>query len=309
MTDALRRVLRAVGGPAVADRLAALPGADLTTLLLAVSRRRAGALSAADVLRRYRTDRFVGPAALPFRRLRATEDALLSAVPPEFDVLTLAPVAPLGTHSVLGTVDQNNVISTVRASEVAADPTNGLALAAAARRADRLAEDARSAVSVRLATIQRVVRAQRFAADGRFAHFTLFALVSAGRDTGDLGFERQHAVEQLRLLVSALRANKISELDLAFTVLDPRFTVVVDAVRESLDGGSGVRVLDDPDRAGGRGYYQGLCFTLFGRFGERRVELGDGGFVDWTRALLGNRKERLLISGLGVDGVATAADR
>jgi hypothetical protein len=31
------------------------------------------------------------------------------------------------------------------------------------------------------------------------------------------------------------------------------------------------------------------------------MEVGDGGFVDWTARLLGNRRERLLISALGVD--------
>lgn len=30
-------------------------------------------------------------------------------------------------------------------------------------------------------------------------------------------------------------------------------------------------------------------------------EIGDGGFVDWTGKLTGNRKERLLISGFGVE--------
>jgi hypothetical protein len=32
--------------------------------------------------------------------------------------------------------------------------------------------------------------------------------------------------------------------------------------------------------------------------GER--EIADGGFVDWTQKLLGNNKERLLISALGL---------
>ena len=33
-------------------------------------------------------------------------------------------------------------------------------------------------------------------------------------------------------------------------------------------------------------------------------EVGDGGFVQWTQHLLGNRKERLLISGIGLDLLA-----
>lgn len=41
--------------------------------------------------------------------------------------------------------------------------------------------------------------------------------------------------------------------------------------------------------------------------GGEPQEVGDGGFVGWTRDLLSNGKERLLISGLGVDRLAALA--
>lgn len=44
-------------------------------------------------------------------------------------------------------------------------------------------------------------------------------------------------------------------------------------------------------------YYQGINFKIV----VNNIELVDGGFVDWTQNLLGNKKERLLISGAGVD--------
>jgi hypothetical protein len=54
----LGRVLRQAGGRPVFDVLASgLPGADLSTLLMAVVRARSGALAPKDVLRRYRQDR------------------------------------------------------------------------------------------------------------------------------------------------------------------------------------------------------------------------------------------------------------
>lgn len=34
-------------------------------------------------------------------------------------------------------------------------------------------------------------------------------------------------------------------------------------------------------------------------------EIGDGGFTDWTAGLIASKKERLLISGLGMDRLAT----
>ncbi|MEV4178439.1 hypothetical protein [Nonomuraea sp. NPDC049709] len=280
--NAFDRVLRQAGGPETFDVLAGrLPGADLTTLLLEVMRHRSRALSPADVLRRYGHDRFVAPAQVPFRRLRRAEDAVLSALPDEIELLTLAPVAPLGTHSALGPVDQNNVISTIRNSEVAADPTNALALEAALR---RRADPTRP---VRLAALQRVVRAQRFEGAASYAHFTLFAVITAGRDTGDLAFERTHAAEHLAVLTAAVRACGGADAEARVTVLDERF----ERVAAELDA------TPDPDRPGGRGYYTGLCFKIYGK----GAEVGDGGFVDWTARLLGNRKERLLISALGID--------
>lgn len=303
MTEgALGRVLRNADA-AVLDLLGRLPGSDLTTLLLAAMRARAERVRAPDVLRRYREDRFVSPAQVPHRQLRAAEDAVLSALPAEFDVVTLAPVVPLGTHAALGGVDQNNVLTTIRGTEVAADPTSALAVEAAARRAGRRDGAVRLAGEVRLAALQRVLRAQRFDGPASFAHFTLLGLVSAGRDTGNLGFERRHAVEHLRIAVDAVRAALPGrDAEVALTVLDPRFEAVAQAVREALPG-----VVDDPHRQAGRRYYHGLCFKLIVDDGEQRFDLGDGGFVGWTQAMLADRKERLLISGIGVERLALLA--
>lgn len=298
---ALDRVLRQTGDPALPDRLANLPGADLTTLLLHVMRERTERLTPADVLRRYREDRFVTPATLPFARLRAAEDHLISLLPNDFQLITLAPLTPLGTHSVIGTVHQDKVLATVRGNEVAADATNGLTLEAAARRHAALAADPRSPEPVRLATVQRVVRAQRFA-PGWSAHFGLLGMVSAGRDTGDLAFERTHVVEHVRYLSAALRVRPGDGVELRVTVGEPRFAAVADAIRAAVPD---VDVVADPDRAAGTRYYAGFCYKAYTVRDGARTEIADGGILDWTRQLLGNRKERLVTSGLGVDGLAT----
>jgi hypothetical protein len=64
-------------------------------------------------------------------------------------------------------------------------------------------------------------------------------------------------------------------------------------------------VVDDPDRAAGRDYYAGLCFRAYVVRGSARTEIADGGLVDWTRRLLGSGKERLVISGIGIEGLAS----
>ena len=274
----------------LADRLS---GSELTTLLLEASRRRAERVTPAEVMRRYRTDRFVAAAPLPARELRRAEDRLIAALPPSAELVALAPLVPLGTHSAVATVDPRKVVATVRGTEVAADPTNALALEAAARRARLLATSPRDATRVSLAAGQRVVRAQfHGAAAGLSAHFHLFGLVTSGRDVGDRGFERAALAEHALFAANALPDGA----ELRVTVLDESYRDVFESVRAE-PAAAHLTIVEDPTRASGRGYYTGLCFKVHTDIGE----VGDGGFTDWTASLLGNRKERLLISGYGVD--------
>ena len=170
--EALRRINAEIGDGTI-DAVAGLSGADITTFMLEIARRRADGVDAAEVLRRYRSDRFSQPAGFDPEALDRAERILVGALPAGFDTIVLAPVVPLGSHRLAG-VDQSRVVSTVRANEVAADPTNGLALEAAVRRAALLRSDARSVDVVRLAASQRVLRAQRF--EGRGDVLTLPAV-------------------------------------------------------------------------------------------------------------------------------------
>ena len=308
-SPALRRVLEraaAEDDATLLDLLATrLSGADLTTLLLEVFRRRALELSPAEVMRRYRSDRFVGPSPIAHAALRRAQDALIRSLPPSAEVVTLAPLTPLATHTSVATVDPRKVVATIRGSEVAADPTNALALEAASRRATLLARQPRSTTPVHLAASQRVVRAQHFDAPGMSAHFELFGFVSAGRDVGGLAFERENLAAHLRFAADAVAAawgdeTTTPKTTIRVTLLDPAFEPVLEHAAAALAEVPNVRVVPDQNRRSGRGYYSGLCFKVHA--GES--ELGDGGFTDWTARLLGNGKERLLVSGYGVDRLA-----
>jgi hypothetical protein len=291
----------------VVDRLAALSGSEFTTVMLEVVRRRAARETPASVLRRYQRDRFVRPSGIPWGSARRAKDILLGCLPPETEVVPLAPLVPLGTHSALGTVSQHKVVTTVRACEVAADPTNALALEAAARRA-RVPSGV-----VRLAAVQRVVRAQRFPAE-QAAHFGLFATVTAGRDQGSLRFERDALGEQLRFAVAALRAAGVRRVQVALTPLSDAGQRIAAATAEALAAGAeSADIVMDHDRVGGRGYYRHLCFKV-NALADGPVnctvdgaveEIGDGGFTDWTAQLLADGKERLLITGYGTDRLAS----
>ena len=314
---AVDRVAREIAGMELVDRLAALSGSDFTTVMLEVVRRRAARETPATVLRRYQRDRFVRPGGTPWRSGRRAEDVLLGCLSPETEVVPLAPLVPLGTHSALATVSQHKVVTTIRACEVAADPTNALALEAAVRRAR-----ARSGL-VRLAAVQRVVRAQRFPA-GWAAHFGLFATVTAGRDEGSGRFERAALGEQLRFAVAALRAAGVRRVQVALTPLSDAGQRIASATAEGLAAeglaaeglagdaapadGAPADIVIDHERAGGRGYYRDLCFKVNALVDGAPEEIGDGGFTDWTARLLANGKERLLITGYGIDRLASLTD-
>src|ERR1700722_7167563 len=184
-TGMLDRVADEIGGMEVVERLAALSGSDFASVMLEVVRRRAAKETPASVLPRYIRDGFVrpgdaGPGGVSWQSRRRAEDVLLGCLPAQVEVVALAPLVPLGTHSALGTVSQDKIVTAIRACEVAADPTNALALEGAVRRRAHTTPG-----TVRLAAIQRVVRAQPFPA-GWSAHFNLLAMVTAGRDEGSL---------------------------------------------------------------------------------------------------------------------------
>jgi hypothetical protein len=204
---------------------------------------------------------------------------------------------PLGTHSALATVSQHKVVTAVRACEAAADPTNALALEAAQRRsADRQ-------TTVRLAAVQRVARAQQAGGGGRFAHFSLLGCVTAGRDTGSHRFERQALAQQLSWAAAALTRAGVPGVQVALTPLSEPGERVAGLLAGDL-APAPCQVVMDPARQSGRGYYTQLCFKINAMTGGGPAEVGDGGFTDWTRRLVASGKERLLISGLGVDRIA-----
>jgi hypothetical protein len=290
---AARRVADALGeSDDPVGTLATTPGADLTSFLLEVAQRRAASVTAADLVRRLRTDRLVEPGTGDARALHRTISRLLDALPASFEILELSPVAPLGTCSAVATVDQKKVVGTLRAAEVAADPTNTLAIVAAGRRE----------VDVRLGAVQRILRSQPFGAIGQ-QHFTVLGLVTAGRDRGNLDFERSALVETLAALTAALDATVTDPIELRVTSLRDRFTeALVADVRDATD--DSVTVIADPDRASGRGYYRDLCFKVIVQHEGTEIEVGDGGFTDWAAHLTGDRKRRLLAAGLGIDRIA-----
>lgn len=305
-SEALKRIVARAGVDDLVEVLAdRLSGADMTTLLLEVMRRRAAATTPPDLLRQYDRDRFTSSSGVDGRRLHALVATVLSALPADVDVVELSPVAPLGTHSVVATVHQHKVVSTIRRTETAADPTNGLALEAALRRRALLRMNPRSVDTVRLAAVQRVLRAQPFDDPSVLPHFTVLGLVTAGRDRGGRRFEAEALVRDVTALLRATLVAGAPHAQVRVTDLSGGRFAAVAALGDRFAGDQRVTVVDDPDRVSGRGYYTDVCFKIHAGPAEDLREVGDGGFVNWTGDLLADRRERLLISGIGVDMLAT----
>ncbi len=285
MHPATRRIWAGLP-PGTRAALDALTPTDLQSLLIDLARVRAERVDAAELTRRWRDDRFVRPAGVDPRRLARVESDLWQALPDAFVGVELSPVAPLGTCAAVGPVDQNRIVTTVRTSEVVSDPTNVLALETARRRRS-------SAEPVHLAACHRVLRAQQFP-PGYGAHFSLFALVSSGRDRGswrtELDFLDLHLQAWRSMVDAVLGADGFS---LSFSTYDDR--VLADRVREEL-GPAHPRLHEEAGRRHGRGYYAPLAIKVYrpGPDGER--EVGDGGFVSWTAQLRADAKERCLVS-------------
>jgi hypothetical protein len=285
MGDAItRRIERQTGVPGLVDRLLGLPAADLRSLLLETMRRRAEQVDSADVLRRYRDDRFVRPSSVDAGRLRAVEDTALDLLPDGFEALALSPVAPLGAVAAVAGLSQNLTVSTVRGSEVVSDSTNVLALECAVRRRA-------GAGVVRVCAFHRMLRAQAYDDPGSAAHFAILGLCTAGRDEGSLSFERAALAEHIGFYIRLLEALRIP-VDVRVTPLDESF-------RPLLEQLPGTRI--DDERTSARTYYRGAAFGIDAG-GQNLV---DGGFTDWTQKLLSDRKERLLVSGVGTERLAS----
>jgi hypothetical protein len=262
------------------ESLAGLSASDLQTVLLSVSRMRASRVRPADLLRRWREDRFVRPAATDSRALAALEARMWRLLPDDVEGVELSPVAPLGTCAAVTAQSQDRIVSTVRNAEVVSDSTNALAVEAAARRQRQPASG-----EVHLAACHRMLRAQRFPA-GFGSHFRLFALVSSARDTGSGATEARLLIRHLRYWRSVLPVE--IEPRLMYTIFDS--PVLRERISDTV--APAVEIVEQPDRQRGRGYYVEAAI----RIAAGEDEIGDGGFTTWTAQLMGNAKERCLVS-------------
>ncbi|RAP73627.1 hypothetical protein [Paenibacillus montanisoli] len=300
----LARILGELGQDGLIETLAErLSGSDFNTLLLEVFRRRAARRSPVELLRSYKENRFVKPAVVDPLALKQLEiDLLRIAKRHAFEPVQLSPVAPLGSCSAIAPADQNKIISALRGTEVVADVTNLIAL--------HIADGIKSGKLrnepdlLRYCTTHRHVRAQKFPdAPGFLPHFGLYAMVTAGRDGGSYSFEIQALWEHISVYRDMFQTQFGAGIEIILNAR-PGYPdgeeLLARTVRFLAEQAPELAVTVNPE-PNGNAYYKGLQFTIKTTIGGQVHYIGDGGYVDWTQQLLGGKKERMLISAIGLD--------
>ena len=280
-----------------------LSNSDLQSLLIESFRIRSGKSSPSSVLREYRDNRFYPASEIPQAVYHRFDLLACSLLPVDFHSLDLSPVTPLGTCTSMSNLSQNRMLSTIRNSEVVADPTNTMALQAALMRKNALEKDAKSTEIINCCSSHRILRAQSFEEEKFSAHFRVFSLVSAGRDTGNFTFEMVQLERHLRFYLALCK--KLNLLDkAAVQVSDFTGEFSKSKIEEMFGRLAGTfkkaEFKQDDDRKEARNYYSPLAFRIrFSGPDGGFWDIVDGGFTDWTQLLLNSRKERFLSSAIG----------
>lgn len=289
-----------------------LSSSDLNSLLLEIFSQKTTRITPVELLRAYRQNRFVQPAQVDY--VGFTEfclDWLKAAQSAGFQPLQLSPVSPLGACSALGTVHQNKVVSALRGTEVTADATNVLALESVVRRQGQNFPVEPTHFSV----VHRHVRAQEIPkVPGFSTHFSILGLTSAGRDTGSFDFEKENLRSHIGFYKSyfeeklGLAPVKIRLKSLDANGEENRLFQAVLSYLQKTEPGWPIEVIESKQVE--QEYYRRLQFKIVipkpqssraTTTSNEDLEIADGGFTDWTQRLSGNRKERLLISGMGLE--------
>ncbi|MFN7115418.1 MAG: hypothetical protein ACK4TA_01385 [Saprospiraceae bacterium] len=307
-SDIVTAILQRIGIPELSEILTErLSASELNSLLLEVFHRKAEKILPAELLQAYQYNRFVAPvnfAWLPFLQQEIIN--LQFAQNQGYEPIELSPVSPLGTCSAVGTVHQHKVLTALRGTEMVADATNVLALESAVRRQQLLQQDKKSLDRVRLCTTHRHVRTATIKIKGFTPHFKIFCLTTAGRDEGNFQFEITNIIEHLQfhlLLLTEQYHIPLSQISFLFKNLHTDnknrvFTAIHDIITKKFPE-IHQEVQEIPQA--NANYYKHFQFKIFLHLNGNAFDIGDGGLVDWTQQLLGNRKERLVISGIGTE--------
>ena len=254
-------------------------------------------ITAVELLREFEKNRFVAPSTVDSIEFKELElRSLRLAESKNFRLVTLSPLTVIGTCSVTGFVDQNNVVSALRGTEVVSDVTNVFALMIASEFKRK-----RTTSVIKFATTHRHVRSQALSNPAFTAHFGLFGLASGGIDTGSYSFEIENLSEHIDVHASLLSKEFSHEKLLLKIYLKNDDQIFRDKLQQLLTTRHPSIQIIFENQGDPGDYYKLIRFRFFLNHNGKEINLSDGGFVDWTQKLIQNKKHRLLISGVGIE--------
>lgn len=301
----VQRIAKEAGIPDLAEMMAErISPTDLQSLHLELYRLITKHRNPRNVLSDYEANRFSRPSTCDPSSILEWDRIAFSHLPSSFEAIELSTVCPLGSVSSMTGLSQDWVLTTIRNTEVVADPTNVLAMECAVRRRKLTRSHSTDSTPVNLACSHRVLRAQRYPDTSALSHFRLFSLCSAGRDTGSLRFETYAIDEHVRFYLDSLTLflGPETPLKVIFNDLSSGsvYTEPVTDLWESVEKKySHARFEFEEASSNTRKYYRSFRFHIYAVQNGERVELVDGGDTDWTQKFLNNAKERLVISAIG----------
>jgi len=302
LDEITKRLLTQFGDMELVEKFSALSNSDFNSLMLEIFQSRANDTAPAEIVKAFQSNRFSVPSEVDPVAYHILETEFLS-VAQKLDMKTvlLSPSVPFASSSVFGCVNQNNVVSAVRGTEILSDPTNMLAIIIAEKLKNKKIDNT---APIHYCTTTRVLRAQVFPNTGRhFAHFGIFCIVSSGKDNGSYGCERALLQKQLsfykKLLLDKYDANLsiVLRKRRGYSDADGFLKKMAELIKNEFPKTPLSFDLEHEDN----NYYKGINYNMTMEKDGNKIEIGDGGFVDWTQKMTNNKKERCLISGIGLD--------
>ena len=204
----------------------------------------------------------------------------------------------MGTNSVIATVDQKKVLTSLRNTEVQADPTNTIALHYASLKKKGELDNK----TYNYSNISRVIRTQVFNNPNFTPHFTVLALISCGRDTGSFNFEKEELLKHLTTSYEICKSYGVEKIYYeiipckGYDSQSPLIMESISYVRKKNSNLEFLVIAPEHDN----NYYHGFRIKQQIVIGGNTIEIADGGLLDWTQQLLTNKKERMMTFGLGI---------
>jgi len=302
MNMIIERILAQLGDNELIEKLLALPKSDLNSLLLKIYQEQASNTSPVDIIKAFTSNRFSVPSKIDPVAYHALEtDLLLLAQKKEIKAILLSPAALFASCAAFGCVDQNNIVSATRGTEILSDPTNMLSILIADQLKNKILDNK---TPLHYCTTARVLRAQPFPPQkGYYSHFGLFCIVSSGKDSGSYACEKDLIIKHLSYYKKLFFENYLANLSIVlkkrngYTDSDGFFDSMTNLIKNELPDVPISFDLEHEDN----NYYKGINFKIYMEKETGKYEIGDGGYVDWIQKMTGNKKERCLISAISLD--------